>query len=82
MPGSPDSGGHLVANNSGAVIAYHNAIAQSDRQMCLDISWKLGRNATYYDIWRENSDAMRTDQDINNSGQTTLVAWATVTACN
>lgn len=77
-PGSPENGGHLVANNSGAVIAYHQAIAQSGRQMRLDISWKLERNATYYDIWRANADAMRTDQDINNSGSTTFVAWATV----
>ncbi|KAL1874026.1 hypothetical protein VTK73DRAFT_580 [Phialemonium thermophilum] len=77
-PGSPDNGGHLVPDNSGAVIAYHKAIAQSGRKMRLDISWKLERNDTYYDIWRANADSMRTDQDINNSGQPTFVDWATV----
>lgn len=46
--------------------------------MRLDISWKLERNSTYYDIWRANADAMRTDQDINNSGKTIFVAWATI----
>ncbi|KAF2102502.1 family 27 glycoside hydrolase [Rhizodiscina lignyota] len=77
-PGSPDNGAHLVANNSGAVIAYHNAIAQSGRQMRLHISWKLERNDTYYDIWRANADSMRTDQDINNSGANNFTMWQTV----
>lgn len=77
-PGSPDNGAHLVPDNSGAVIAYHKAIAQSGRQMRLDISWKLERNSTYYSIWRANADSMRTDQDINNSNSPTFVAWATV----
>lgn len=77
-PGSPDNGAHLVANNSGSVIAYHNAITQSGRQMRLDISWKLERNKTYYDIWRANADSMRTDQDINNSGADNFTMWQTV----
>ena len=43
-----------------------------------DISWKLERNKTYFEIWENNADSMRTDQDINNSGSDTLVDWATV----
>lgn len=77
-PGSPDNGGHLVPDNSGAVIAYHKAIAQSGRQMRLDISWKLERNDTYYNIWRANADSMRTDQDINNGGSNNFTMWQTV----
>jgi len=46
--------------------------------MRLDISWKLERNETYFKIWDSNADSMRTDQDINNSGSTTFIAWATV----
>jgi alpha-galactosidase len=77
-PGSPDNGGNLPPNNSGSVIAYHNAIQQATRPMRLDISWKLERNETYFKIWDSNADSMRTDQDINNSGSTTFIAWATV----
>jgi len=45
----------------------------------LDISWKLERNDTYYDIWRTNADSMRTDQDINESGGSPVfVKWQTV----
>lgn len=77
-PGSPDNGGHLVGDNSGAVIAYHKAIQQSGRQMRLDISWKLERNKTYYDIWSANADSMRTDQDINNGGADNFTMWSTV----
>jgi alpha-galactosidase len=77
-PGSPDNGGHLPPDNSGSVIAYHKAINASGHAMRLDISWKLERNATFLPIWSANADSMRTDQDINNSGKSTFVAWATV----
>ena len=77
-PGSPSNGGNLPPNNSGSVIAYHNAIQQVSRPMRLDISWKLERNETYFKIWDSNADSMRTDQDINNSGSTTFITWATV----
>lgn len=73
-PGSPSNGATLPANNSGAVIAYHNAIQNSGKQVRLDISWKLCRNDTYYDIWRTNADSLRVDQDLNNYGGTTLIA--------
>ena len=46
--------------------------------MRLDISWKLERNETYFSIWENNADSMRTDQDLNNYGEKTLVSWATV----
>lgn len=79
-PGSPDNGVTLPANESQAVIAYHNAINKSGRQMRLDISWKLARDQTDYSIWEGNADSMRTDQDINNSGKDSdsFTAWATV----
>jgi alpha-galactosidase len=51
-PGSPDNGAGIPADNSGSVKSYHKAIAQSGRQMRLDISWKLERNDTYYSIWK------------------------------
>lgn len=60
------------------MIAYHKAIEASGRAIRLHISWKLERNETYFNIWSNNADAMRTDQDINNGGSETLVAWATV----
>jgi alpha-galactosidase len=44
----------------------------------LDISWKLDRTQEFFDIWNSNADSMRTDQDLNNSGSTTLVSWGTV----
>lgn len=78
-PGSPDNGGNLPPDGSGSVIAYHIAIAASGRQMRLDISWKLERNETYFDIWENNADSMRTDQDINNSqGSSNFLQWSTV----
>jgi alpha-galactosidase len=77
-PGSPQNGVTLPANESLGVVAYHNAIVNSGRQMRLDISWKLARDPTDFSIWSSNADSFRTDQDINNAGSTTFVAWATV----
>ncbi|KAI1357498.1 glycoside hydrolase [Xylaria arbuscula] len=77
-PGSPASGVNLPLDLSGEVIAYHQAIAQSDRQIRLDISWKLDRSEQFFDIWETNADSMRTDQDINNGGAATFVSWGTV----
>ncbi|KAI1776954.1 glycoside hydrolase family 27 protein [Hypoxylon cercidicola] len=76
-PGSPSNGANLPPDSSGEVIAYHRAIAQSGREMRLDISWKLDRSQEYFDIWESNADSMRTDQDINNGGQSTFVTWDT-----
>ena len=50
-PGSPENGVNLLKDNSGIVICFHNAIAQQQRSIRLDISWKLDRNETYYAIW-------------------------------
>ncbi|KAI8955485.1 glycoside hydrolase [Xylaria longipes] len=77
-PGSPANGVNLPPDLSGEVIAYHQAIAQSGRQMRLDISWKLDRSEQFFDIWETNADSMRTDQDINNGGVATFVSWGTV----
>jgi len=77
-PGSPDNGANLPANESQTVIAYHNAITKSGRQMRLDISWKLARDTSDFSIWSSNADSFRTDQDINNSGASSFTAWATV----
>lgn len=78
-PGSPDAGETLPANNSLAAIAYHNAIQQSGRQIRLDLSWKLDRTEDWdWYLWRGNADSLRLDQDINNSGESTLVSFSTV----
>ncbi|KAG0646374.1 Alpha-D-galactoside galactohydrolase 3 [Hyphodiscus hymeniophilus] len=77
-PGSPYNGANLVCNNSAAVEAYHNAIAQSGRQIRLDLSWKLCRNETYLPLWSKFGESMRTDQDIDNYGEDTFVAWQEV----
>ncbi|KAK6957705.1 hypothetical protein Daesc_000493 [Daldinia eschscholtzii] len=77
-PGSPANGVNLPPDSSGEVIAYHQAIAQSGRDMRLDISWKLDRSQKYFDIWETNADSMRTDQDINNGGASTFVSWEVV----
>ncbi|KAF9071324.1 glycoside hydrolase superfamily [Rhodocollybia butyracea] len=77
-PGSPQNGATLPANESLAVVAYHNAISQSGRQMRLDISWKLARDPSDFEIWETNADSFRTDQDINNAGADSFTAWATV----
>jgi alpha-galactosidase len=77
-PGSPDNGQSLPTDQSGSVIAWHNAIKNNGSQIRLDISWKLDRTQKYFDIWNSNADSMRTDQDLNNSGSTTLVSWGTV----
>ncbi|KAI9729306.1 MAG: hypothetical protein M1834_006977 [Cirrosporium novae-zelandiae] len=76
-PGSPDNGVDLLADNSGIVKCYHSAIAQQDRPVRLDISWKLDRNEPYYSIWRTNADTMRTDQDLNG-GDGVQTQWSTV----
>jgi alpha-galactosidase len=77
-PGSPYNGANLVCNNSAAVEAYHNAIKQSGRQIRLDLSWKLCRNETYLPLWSSFAESMRTDQDIDNYGEDTFVAWQEV----
>lgn len=77
-PGSPDNGQMLPTDGSGSVIAWHKAIKQAGRKMRLDISWKLDRTQKYFNIWNSNADSMRTDQDLNNSGQSSFVSWATV----
>jgi alpha-galactosidase len=48
--------------------------------MRLDISWKLDRDPSDYNIWSSNADSFRTDQDLNNSGNnsTTFVQWEIV----
>lgn len=79
-PGSPQAGETLPADSSGAVTAYHTAIANNNAtgKMRLDISWKLERQEPYTSIWRSGAESLRLDQDVNNAGQNTLVAWKTV----
>lgn len=77
-PGSPEPNESLPANNSGASIAYHNGIKSTGVKLRLDISWKLDRSDPYWQIWRGSADSLRVDQDINNAGHNTLVAYSTV----
>lgn len=46
--------------------------------MRLDISWKLDRTPAYFPLWNANAETMRSDQDINNGGESTFIRWATV----
>ncbi|KAJ5610292.1 Alpha-galactosidase [Penicillium lagena] len=77
-PGSPSNGANLPCNNSAAVEAYHKAIANSGQQVRLDLSWKLCRNETYLPLWSSFAESMRTDQDIDNYGTNTFLAWQVV----
>lgn len=73
MPGFTIQEKPIVPDTSGSVIAYHKAIAQSGRQIRLDISSNVCRNDTFLDIWEGNSDTMRLEIDINNQNSGTLV---------
>ncbi|KAF2173918.1 glycoside hydrolase family 27 protein [Zasmidium cellare ATCC 36951] len=78
-PGSPSPGSAtLQPNTSGSVIAFHKAIEKVGRPIRLDISWKLERNDSFFDIWEANADSMRLDQDLNAQGGNKLVEWAVV----
>ncbi|EED14333.1 conserved hypothetical protein [Talaromyces stipitatus ATCC 10500] len=76
-PGSPQNGANLDCDSSDAAHAYLNAIKASGRHMRLDLSWKLCRNETWLPIWSQLGDSMRIDQDLDNYGYNTFVAWAT-----
>ena len=75
-PGSPQNGANLVCDNSDAVRAYNKAIEKSGRKMRLDISWKLCRNETWLPTWSSLAESFRTDQDADNYGTETLLAWS------
>lgn len=74
-PGSPSNGANLACDSSGAVKAYKSAIEKSGRHIRLDISWKLCRNETWLPVWSGLTDSLRTDQDLNNYGTNTFMAW-------
>ena len=76
-PGSPQNGANLVCDNSAAAEMYRKAIERSGRKMRLNLSWKLCRNETWLPIWSGLGDSIRTDQDINNYGFNTMLAWST-----
>ncbi|KAJ5464831.1 Alpha-galactosidase [Penicillium daleae] len=77
-PGSPWNGANLMCNTSPVAEAYHKAIRNSGAQVRLDLSWKLCRNETYLPVWSSLAESMRTDQDINNYGTNTFLAWQVV----
>ncbi|KAL7809435.1 alpha-galactosidase 3 [Trichoderma gracile] len=74
-PGSPSNGANLACDSSDAVRAYRKAINKSGRKIRLDISWKLCRNETWLPVWSDLAESMRTDQDLDNYGTNTLMAW-------
>jgi alpha-galactosidase len=80
IPGSPQSGSPLPRDTSGSVQAYHRAIMNNGAygKFALHISWKLNRSGIYWQKWRQDADSLRVDQDINNSGESSLTAWWTV----
>ncbi|EHK42424.1 glycoside hydrolase family 27 protein [Trichoderma atroviride IMI 206040] len=75
-PGSPQNGAMLGCQNSDAVVAYQKAIAKTGKDIRLNISWKLCRNETWLPVWNGLAESMRTDQDINNYGHETFLAWS------
>jgi alpha-galactosidase len=77
--GSPD-GCQGFADSQPAVAMYHAAIQQSrcNGTMRLGISWMLDWNQKYFPSWSSAADSMRLDEDINNSGEATLVRFGTV----
>ncbi|KAH7105540.1 glycoside hydrolase [Auriculariales sp. MPI-PUGE-AT-0066] len=77
-PGSPDSGSELPADMSPAATAYHKAIENCGSCMRLNLSWKLSREAPYWDVWRSSADSLRLDQDINVSNSGHFTDWKTV----
>jgi alpha-galactosidase len=77
-PGSPKNNGHLVKDNSGAAVAYHNAIKNSGHQMRLDLSWKLCRTDEFMNIWASNAESMRIDQDLDSYNGKTFTNLASV----
>ncbi|KAL7953974.1 glycoside hydrolase family 27 protein [Trichoderma compactum] len=74
-PGRPSNGANIACDSSAAVKAYQKAIAKSGRKIRLDISWKLCRNETWLPVWSDFTESMRTDQDLDNYGTSTLMAW-------
>ena len=74
-PGSPSNGANLLCNSSPAVQMYKNAIEKTGKQIRLDISWKLCRNETWLPVWSGLAESMRTDQDLDNYGTDTFMAW-------
>jgi alpha-galactosidase len=77
-PGSPKNNGHLMKDNSGAAIAYHNAIRNSGHQLRLDLSWKLCRADPWMDVWASTAESMRMDQDIDSYNGKTFTGLAEV----
>lgn len=75
-PGSPQNGANLACDSSEAVKMYQSAIEKAGREMRLHISWKLCRNETWLPIWSGLAESMRTDQDLDNYGTNTLMAWS------
>lgn len=74
-PGSPSNGANLACDSSDAVRAYKKAIEKSGKNIRLDVSWKLCRNETWLPVWSGLAESMRTDQDLDNYGTNTLMAW-------
>lgn len=66
----------LGCDNSPAVEAYQKAIAKTGKNIRLNLSWKLCRNETWLPTWSGLAESMRTDQDINNYGHETFLAWS------
>ncbi|KAH8880182.1 glycoside hydrolase [Thozetella sp. PMI_491] len=59
------SGDPKPANDSPAVVAFHNAIMKINPNIRLDISWGLDRDQPFWTTWRSNADTLRLDRDIN-----------------
>ena len=76
---SPD-GCQGFTDSRPAAAMFHTAIARSkcNGSMRLGLSWMLDWDRPFWDAWNETADSMRTDEDINNSGELDLVRFSTV----
>ena len=77
-PGSPHNNGHLVRNNSGAAVAYHNAILKSGGGVWLDLSWKLCRAEPWMEFWEASAESLRVDQDLDSYQNSRFTGWGGV----
>ncbi|KAL4902186.1 hypothetical protein BDW74DRAFT_186949 [Aspergillus multicolor] len=74
-PGSIIGNAGYPADTSASATAYHNAIANSGRQIRLDLSANLCRAEPYLSIWEESADSIRVAVDINSYGASVFVGF-------
>lgn len=72
-PGSIVGSLGMPSNVSFMTLAYHQAIANSGRQIRLDLSSNICRDKPYLGTWEASAESMRVAIDINSYGDSTFV---------